>query len=280
MTERMAVVIPVFQAQADFDRTMATLVRSTMPCDILVIDDGSEPPLDTHGAGVTLIRLTRNQGIVAALNAGLKVAIERGYEFIARIDAGDLAHEKRFAHQLAYLEAHRECMMVGCDVNVIAANGESDFTIAPPRQPGALAKAIKERVWLLHSTVMFRASVFQEVGLYTDEFDAAEDYDLFMRIAAKFPIGVVPETLVICPRTANGISTVKARTQLISRLRIQARHFDRTSPSAYLGVLRTLAALMLSQRLKMWMKSRFVYRRISRDRARLKDLTRLTERAQ
>jgi glycosyltransferase involved in cell wall biosynthesis len=268
MNTRIAVVMPVFNGQAEFDKTLATLARSTIRCHIIVVDDGSDPPLVAGGSGLTLIRLDQNQGIVAALNTGMQLALERGYEYIARMDAGDLAHPERFERQFAYLEENPKCMLVSCDVDVIGANGEYDFTIKPPRHAAALATALKERVWLLHSTVMFRASVFRETGLYTNEFDAAEDYDLFMRIASRFPIGVVPETLVICPRTPQGISTVKARVQLTSRLRIQMRHFDPRSPTAWYGVVRTLIALVLTQRFRIWMKRLFIYPRLCTDRNR------------
>jgi GT2 family glycosyltransferase len=278
MKIRIAVVIPVFNGQAEFHNTVATLARSTMPCHIIVVDDGSEPPLSTSGfeatgLDVSMVRLERNQGIVPALNTGIRLAIERGYEFIARMDAGDLAHPERIARQVAYLENNPQCMLVSCDVDVIGANGEYDFTIKPPRHAVALATGLKERVWLLHSTVMFRASVFRQVGLYTKEFDAAEDYDLFMRIASRFPIGVVPETLVVCPRTPRGISTLKARIQLTSRLRIQLRYFDPRSRTAWYGVLRTLMTLVLSQRLRVWMKKWVVYPRMDGASAQLNDLS-------
>ena len=68
--------------------------------------------------------------------------------------------------------------------------------------PEALANAVHERGWLLHPGVMYRASVFRQAALYTDQYPAAEDYEMFLRISATHEGGVVPEpllTYVLCP---------------------------------------------------------------------------------
>jgi len=254
--------MPVFNGQADFLATMVSLSHSTESCDIVVVDDGSVPPLDTRGFEVHLIRLPRNQGIVAALNAGLKYALERGYEYIARIDAGDFADAGRLARQVAYLEHHPDCMLVGSDADVFDPGGEYQFTIMPPRDGKALASGLRDRVWLLHSTVVFRASVFAKVGLYSDEFEAAEDYELFLRIARKYPVAVVPHRLVSIVCGAAGISARKGRVQLTSRLRIQLKYFSWTCYRSYTGLFRTAAALVLPIRAKGWLKRNYIYPRI------------------
>jgi glycosyltransferase involved in cell wall biosynthesis len=254
--------MPVFNGQADFLATMVSLSHSTESSDIIVVDDGSVPRLDTRGFDVHLIRFPRNQGIVAALNAGLKYALEQGYKYIARIDAGDFADAGRLARQVAYLERNSDCMLVGSDADVFAAGGEYQFTIMPPRDGKALASGLKDRVWLLHSTVVFRASIFAEVGLYSDEFEAAEDYELFLRIARKYPVAVVPHRLVSIVCGVAGISARKRKIQLVSRLRIQLRYFSWTCYQSYTGVLRTVAALMLPVRAKGWLKRNYIYPRI------------------
>jgi len=232
---RVVVLMPVFNGQKDFDATMASLAQSTEPCDIVVVDDGSVPPLDTSGFNVHLIRLEHNQGIVAALNTGLEFALRQGYEYIAR------------------------CMMVGCDVDLFAPDGEYLFTIAPPRDGKALAYGLRERSWLLHSTIMFRASVFAEVGLYSDEFKAAEDLELCLRIASKYEISVVPERLVSVVRSATGITSTRRRTQLVSRIRLQLRHFCWSRAESYSGLARSLISLATPGPLRRWLKRNYIY---------------------
>lgn len=263
MNRRPAVVIPVFQAQQDFDETMLSLARSSVPCTVFVVDDGSTPPLEVRASHpaihVRLIRLPRNRGIVAALNAGLKAAIEDGFVYIARIDAGDYAAPNRLARQIEYFESHPRCMLVGCDAVVRDEDGAYRFTIEPPRDPEALRYALHERAWLLHPGVMYRAVVFREVGLYSDRFAAAEDYEMFLRIARKHEVGVVPEPLLIYVTRMHSISARKARLQAISRLRIQLRYFRWRRRICYYGVLSTLSTLLLPQRVKNALKGKLIY---------------------
>jgi len=256
---RVVVLIPVFQDQAEFDLTVESLARATVAADIIVVDDGSQPPLQAPGHGITLVRFAGNRGIVAALNAGLALALRNGYDYIVRMDAGDLAAPDRILRQITYLEEHPECALVGSDAEVRAEGGAWSFTIRPPRDPRLLAIALRERVWLLHSTLTFRASVFREVGLYSDEFEAAEDYEILLRIAKRHKIGVVPDTLVTCTFRQNGISGRKAHVQLVSRFRLQMRYFSWRSPRAYYGLLRTFALLFLPASVRLHLKRHFVY---------------------
>lgn len=265
-SERTAYVMPVFQAQQDFEDTMRSLANSPNRCTVFVVDDGSKPPLQipNYGAGlpVHLIRLEKNKGIVTALNAGVEAALGAGYKYIARIDAGDYSSPKRLALQISYLKTHPECMLVGSDAEVWDEDGTYCFTIQPPRDPSALARALHERAWLLHPTIMYRASVLRTIGLYTDQYPAAEDYEILLRIAAKHEIGVVPEPLVTYILRQRGISSQRMRVQAISRFRIQILYFQWTRWTSYYGMLRTVGTLLMPSRLKRALKLKFLYRRI------------------
>jgi glycosyltransferase involved in cell wall biosynthesis len=263
---RVATLIPVFQAQKEFERTLESLRNSSIRTTIFVVDDGSLPPIeiprDDPQLEMHLIRLPRNQGIVAALNAGITAAIGQGYEYIARIDAGDFAAPNRLALQVAWLDAHPRCMLVGCDAEVRNEDGSYCFTIQPPRNPALLARSLHERAWLLHPSVMFRASVFMEVGLYSSAYEAAEDYELFLRIAQKYEIGVVPEPLLIYVLHDGSISARKARVQAISRLRIQLNYFQWRSWLHFYGLFRTFCVLLMPGWAKHSLKMRFLYSRL------------------
>ena len=259
-------MIPVFQAQTELDQTLGSLRSSSIPNTVFVVDDGSQPPiqlpLEDSRLEIRYLRLPSNQGIVTALNAGITAAVAAGYEYIARIDAGDFATPNRLPLQVAWLDAHPRCMLVGCDAEVRTEDGAYCFTIQPPRDPVVLAKALHERAWLLHPSVMFRARIFEEVGLYSGAYEAAEDYDLFLRIAQKYEIGVVPEPLLIYVLRPSSISARKARIQAISRLRIQLNYFQWWSWVHLYGLLRTCGSLLIPGWAKRSLKMRFLYSRL------------------
>jgi len=259
---RCAYVMPVFQAQQDFEETLQSLECSTTPCTVIVVDDGSEPPLRVPGSTrlrIQLIRLPHNRGIVAALNCGFEAALAAGYDYIARIDAGDFSAPERLARQMTYLDDHPYCQLVGSDALVRDENGSYCFTIQPPRDPLDLNDALHERAWLLHPTVMFRASVLREVGLYSHAYHAAEDYEMFLRIAARHEVGVVPEPLLTYVLRRSSISRRNARRQAFNRLRIQLRYFHWARWLSYYGSLRTLGILLIPDWAKHRLKTRFLY---------------------
>ena len=60
---RTAILVPVYQAQEDFDDSMRCVAASQCKCDVIAVDDGSDPPLQIgsygHDLCVHLIRLTK-----------------------------------------------------------------------------------------------------------------------------------------------------------------------------------------------------------------------------
>jgi glycosyltransferase involved in cell wall biosynthesis len=253
----------VFQAQSDFDDTMRNLATSSMHCAVFVVDDGSSPPLEIRQYGsildIRLVRFETNQGIVAALNAGLEQAIACGFEYIARMDAGDFASKDRLARQIDYLERHPLCMLVGSDAEVRDETGSYCFTIEPPRDPQLLAEALHERAWLLHPGVMYRTSVLRDLGLYVDTYPAAEDYEMLLRIASRHEVGVVAEPLLTYILRKSSISGRNARRQALSRLRAQLRYFRGTCWKSYYGVIQTIGTLLVPNALKQTLKTKFLY---------------------
>jgi hypothetical protein len=136
---RVAPIMPVFSGQVYFCAAMISLPHSSESTGIIAVDDGSDSPLDTRGFDLHSVRFQRSRAIIAALDAGLIYAIERGYPYISRVGAVDFADASRPGSQAAYLE---------------------------------------------------------QVCLYSYKFEAAEDYELFLRIGGKYPIAVVPCRLV------------------------------------------------------------------------------------
>jgi hypothetical protein len=47
------------------------------------------------------------------------------------------------------------------------------------------------------SAVMLRREIFDEVGLFDENLPAAEDYDLWLRVLARYPAGLIDRELVV-----------------------------------------------------------------------------------
>ena len=115
MGPRTLVVVPAFNEAGNVGRLLAEIRALPDRLDVVVVDDGS--PDGTAGAaaagGARVLRLPFNCGIGAAVQTGLRLALEEGYEFAARLD-GDGQHDPRaLAALLAPLQAGRADFVIG-----------------------------------------------------------------------------------------------------------------------------------------------------------------------
>ena len=114
---RISVLMPVYQAERYLEEAVESILAQSFDnFELLALDDGSTDAspdiLEALARRDDRIRVRRTEhaGLVSQLNQGLAEA--RG-EFIARMDADDVSHPARFERQLAYLDAHPDCVAVG-----------------------------------------------------------------------------------------------------------------------------------------------------------------------
>lgn len=129
----VAVLIPAYNAHDDLLRTLMSL-REDTPVRVLVVDDGSTPPIaapELPGLSVEVLRMPQNGGIERALAAGIDALAARGVRYAARIDAGDLAAPGRLAKQRAYFDTHPSVAGLGTWTQVVSRDGRPLFMLTP-----------------------------------------------------------------------------------------------------------------------------------------------------
>ncbi|WP_243027447.1 hypothetical protein [Thermus albus] len=92
---------------------------------------------------------------------------------------------------------------------------------------------------------MFRTEALKEVGLYSSHYPAAEDYDLFFRMAKRYPVANLEDRVLRYHVNPSGISLQKRRKQLWSRLRILLREFVPQYKESWLGLAKNALLLAL-----------------------------------
>jgi glycosyltransferase involved in cell wall biosynthesis len=248
--KEIVVLLPVYQAQRDLERSLRALVGSGDIADVLVVDDGSNPAIHIPDSirtriPVALLRRERNGGIVAALNEGLGYILQRGYTYIARLDAGDISHPARLQRQSEYLREHPGCMLVGSHVAYRDAEGRLLAEIRPPDSAADLKRAVYSQQCFVHPATMFRAEVFRAVGLYSCSYPGCEDQDLFYRIAERFELGMVPERLLDYIVSDQSLSARQGGRQRWSRIQVHLRYRQPGCAAWYSGLAKALVCLVL-----------------------------------
>ncbi|MBI3436795.1 MAG: glycosyltransferase [Proteobacteria bacterium] len=232
---RVSVLMPV----RDGERFVTPAVRSILAqsltdLELIVIDDGSRDNTPAIIAALAdadaRMRVVRGpaQGLVAALNCGLAQA--RG-EWIARLDADDVALPHRLARQMGDIGKDREIVLLGGWAEQIDASGALlGKRLAPEPEAARLAVVLERKNPMIHSTVLFMASIARRLGGYRPAFEAAEDYDLWLRMAELGKVANVPEIVVQYRVHDRNVSTNNEIRQLFStRLAQRAARLRRTT---------------------------------------------------
>ena len=126
----VSVLLPVRDASATLDACLRSIARQTMDdWECVVVDDGSSDDsaaiLSARARGDERFRVTSTPpcGLVAALNTGVELARGR---WVARIDADDLMHRDRLAHQLQALDGDSDLVGVGSHVRFFPRSALGD----------------------------------------------------------------------------------------------------------------------------------------------------------
>jgi len=186
---RVSVLMPVYNAQDFLAEAIECILAQTFTdWELICVDDGSTDAslaiLHTYADRHASIRvITRpNTGIVGALNDGLDLA---SGEYIARMDADDWCENDRFAKQLVYLDAHRECVALGTSVQRTDPFGSPAGVQRPPTDHDVIDQGLLagDASVLVHATLMMRADALRKIGGWRTGTDWVEDLDLFLRLA-------------------------------------------------------------------------------------------------
>ena len=261
MLDDVTVLIPVFNAQHDLDRTLASFCERA-PVRVLIVDDGSLPPIvapSIENLAIDVLRMPRNGGIELALQTGVAALAERGVKYAARIDAGDLATPYRLEKQRAYMEAHPDTAALGMWTHVVSMEGVPLFDLRPPTEPALIRRVMLLRSCFSHPTMMLRVTAVMEAGNYRAEYPAAEDLDLFLRLMQRHACANLPEFGVYYELNEQGISATKRRTQTLSTLRLQLKYMRLTNLPDWLGVAKNIAHLLLPYGVLRALKTRLLH---------------------
>jgi glycosyltransferase involved in cell wall biosynthesis len=200
----------------------SALAQTDRDLEVVVVDDGSSDDtaalvetVRRRDARVRLLGLTRGSGLVDSLNFGLEQA--RG-DFVARLDADDLAMPDRLEQQLSFLDAHPGVAVVGSALDLVDGRGTHVGRVDYPTDPSTVSLRLTQGNVLAHSAVVIRRDRLDATCVYRRTFAHAEDYDLWLRIADSHDLANVAEPLTRYRIHANQVSATHLEEQAVSAL--------------------------------------------------------------
>jgi len=220
MTPLVSVVMPARNSARWLDQAIESVARQTLSdLELLVIDDGSsdETPeiLNDWSRRDSRIRVSRQHdlGLVAALNYGL---IEARGSLLARLDADDVSAAKRFECQVQAMEKNPNVGLLGSWAQRIDEHGRPQGRLMPETRHEKLIEILTRGNPFIHSTIMLRTEIARRLGGYRAAFEAAEDYDLWLRMSEVTQLANVAEPLVYYRRHSASVTGQNAIRQSFS----------------------------------------------------------------
>lgn len=182
------------------------LNQSYQNFEILIIDDGSTDATEKEITKITDERIRyvkiEHKGIAAACNIGLKLA---KYDWIARFDADDICHPKRFEVQMQYLSGDKyEIISSDC-----AYFYYRKIRFVTQTNPGTdnIKELLKLHSVISHQSCIYnRKFILEELSGYNEELDSFIDYDLWLRSLNKARFIIIPRVLVFARIRENSVS--------------------------------------------------------------------------
>ena len=211
----VSVLVPVFDGAAYVGAALrSVLAQEGVAFEVVVCDDGSTDDsvavVESFADPRVVVVRQANAGIAAALNAA--AARARG-RYLARLDADDLCRPGRLRAQAAVLDADAACVLVASDFEVVDAAGIVTGRRAVPVSDLALRARLLVQSPVAHGSVLLRRAAFERAGGYRSAAEPAEDYDLWVRLAALGTFASVPEPLYAHRAHAGQVSARRAAAQ-------------------------------------------------------------------
>ncbi|RRH95978.1 glycosyltransferase family 2 protein [Mesorhizobium tamadayense] len=227
----ISVLLPVYNAEPYVGAAIGSILRQDYGrLEVIAVDDGStDRSLEIlerfrrDDSRVSIIS-RENRGLVASLNEGLAVA--QG-ELVARMDADDFAYPWRLARQAALFAARPELGFCGSLVDPLLRGRIAKGRLDPVFRLG-LPVLSKFFTIFMHPTVVYNRNVIAEADLHYDgAYRHAEDFDLFRRLADRYPAAMMAESLLVYRVHAGSVTSRHMNEMRRTHLRIVGENLER-----------------------------------------------------
>lgn len=199
----VSIVMPVYNA-GDFlvDAIESILAQTYQNFEFIIVDDASTDNslniLERYAKQNKKIQLFRNptnQGVSASVK---KAITHANGDFIARMDADDIALSHRLEKQVSYLLAHKETVAIGSQCLLINRDGKVIGEKKFPTSARQVYKYIYRFVPLQQPTLMIAKTRLPEDFIYyLDGMNTAEEVELFFKLFRFGKVENLPDYLLL-----------------------------------------------------------------------------------
>ncbi|KAB2692450.1 glycosyltransferase family 2 protein [Brucella intermedia] len=196
--ELVSVLMPVYNGERYLDQAVKSIINQTYKnIEIVIVDDGSfDRSIEIIKYYMSLDGRVKayflpHSGLVAALNYGL---VKCKGNFVVRMDADDIALPNRVERLFSCI-VRSQLLVVGSAVSLMDESGKRLRDGNVPVGVEKVKNRLRHSSCIFHPTVIFRRESVLSAGGYRSQFKAAEDYDLWLRLAEKGGLNNISESV-------------------------------------------------------------------------------------
>ena len=220
---KVSVLTPIYRTDEGFLREAieSVLNQTFRDFELLLLDDCPEDDREKvvrsyDDPRIVYVRNERNLGIAESRNRLMDMA--KG-EYFAVFDHDDVCRPDRLEKQVAWLDAHPECGVVGGWTRLTTNGAVNTY----PEGDHDVKYGLMSSPTLWHPASMIRASVLKESGIrYEAEYSPVEDYMLWMKLLPHTGFHNLQEVMIDYRWHDDNTSLVRKKQLVAADLRVRA----------------------------------------------------------
>jgi len=221
---KISIIIPTFNRRDYITIALDSVLKQTYKdYEIIIIDDGStddtKKVLEPYQDKIRYF-YQENQGIPATRNRGIR---EAQGNYIAFLDSDDYWRPQKLEQQIACFRENPHYGMVAIRCSSISPDGRLREKNRPGKSGWVLTDLFKAN-FIRTSSAMIKKECFDTVGMFDELLPECEEYDLWLRIAKKYPVGFINDPLAVYTDNPKGVSTDSLAGRLL-RLKVLKKSY-------------------------------------------------------
>ncbi len=216
-TPKISVIMALYNGEKYVKQAIESILHQTFQdFEILVVDDAStdesfKAVQAIHDERIVLLRNEVNSGPSYSRNRAIREA--KG-DFLAILDADDVAMPERLEMQYEYMQKHDDVDAVGAYIREVDSEGKPLRAVRFPISPDELKASFFFRCSIVHSAAFIRRSFFIANNLfYDDSYTSSQDFEMWSRLIYVGKVATVGDYLVDYRISQGQISTARMEEQ-------------------------------------------------------------------
>lgn len=258
----VSVVMPVYNTAEYVSSAIDSILTQTYKnFELIIINDGSQdnsPEIikyyqKKYPKKIRVITLKTNTNAAGngAFNKGLTIA--KG-NFVARMDADDIALPNRLEKQVNYLVQHPNTVLIGSQAVVIDKDGKIIGKKLVPQTHTEIYQSFAVKNPIIHPSCMFNRNLFKNPRkLYDQKFGMGDDYYTFIGLTQRGKLVNLPDILMKYRIHKNNATFQKPKSDFVNSIKIRKaaqKDFDYkiTTIAALTTLIQAIIIFMLPER--------------------------------